>query len=187
MPGATIWVSTSAKTGGSSTSSTVTWNVCSSVAPAESVTRTTIGNVCPPCDSPGRHVNCPVAGSIVAPAGLPGARLKTIALAGRSGSLTAAVNRSNSPSSIGRVVDGREHGRFVLLGDGDENRLAVDGPGAVGRPNGDGVLARALRLGRRPGEHAGDGVDRGALGRGAEAEDDGQVAGGVGGHDREGQ
>src|SRR5205823_4588847 len=80
---------------------TVTLNVRAVLIAGEpsSVTRTVRVKVFGPWASVGVQVNMPVTGSIPAPAGAPGSRLKVNALAGRSGSGAAAVKESSVCSS----------------------------------------------------------------------------------------
>src|SRR5262245_14415581 len=73
----------------------------------------------PPLPSSGVQANSPVAGSMAAPAGAP-AREKASPLAGRSGSLAAAVKVTVAPSStvrsgIGASAGGRLTSRTVIV------------------------------------------------------------------------
>jgi len=64
-----------------------------------SVTRITILLVLGPCDSSGVQEKNPLAGSMVAPAGAPGSRLKVSDCAGKSGSVAEAVKVRSAPSA----------------------------------------------------------------------------------------
>jgi len=86
----TVLSGRAASTGGLLASLTTTTTFFTSLA-QPSLTRTLMRLVVLFCRGVGVQVKTPVAGSIAAPAGAPGSRLKVSGLAGRSGSVATAA------------------------------------------------------------------------------------------------
>ena len=80
-----------------------------------SVTRTTMLFVLGPCDSSGVQEKNPLTGSIVAPAGVPGSRLKVSDCAGRSVSYAVAVKVTVPFSGNVRELSGWTTGGLLTL------------------------------------------------------------------------
>src|SRR5438309_2625202 len=104
-----------ARTGAVFTSVTTIVIVCAALKLPKplSFTRTVTAAVLGPWASLGVQVNMPVAGSMLAPAGAPGSRLKVKVCAGLSASVAEAVKVKRLPSLIVLLLSGTRTGAML--------------------------------------------------------------------------
>ena len=96
-------------------------------------------------------------------------RLYVSVCAGRSASVAPPGTVEQRAFGHGLIADRGQDRRGVVLGDGDGEARLVGGLGAVGDANRDRERAGAVAFARRPGEHAGRRIERGASWRGNQA------------------